>query len=89
MGCIGFSEKFVTQSKTLIALTPVVLIGSNGMHFFIGYCLINTTPTNYHVTDPSTHGVYEERIDEICTIIHDNWGQVTWMEPTWMHMYII
>ncbi|CAI9784861.1 unnamed protein product [Fraxinus pennsylvanica] len=28
------------------------------------------------VTYPSTHGVYEECIDEICNIIHDNGGQV-------------
>ncbi|XP_010429623.1 PREDICTED: glycine dehydrogenase (decarboxylating) 2, mitochondrial [Camelina sativa] len=28
------------------------------------------------VTYPSTHGVYEEGIDEICNIIHDNGGQV-------------
>ncbi|PKI70716.1 hypothetical protein CRG98_008949 [Punica granatum] len=28
------------------------------------------------VTYPSTHGVYEEAIDEICKIIHDNGGQV-------------
>ncbi|KAF9662319.1 hypothetical protein SADUNF_Sadunf18G0040600 [Salix dunnii] len=28
------------------------------------------------VTYPSTHGVYEKGIDEICEIIHDNGGQV-------------
>ncbi|KAL6524003.1 hypothetical protein OROMI_031098 [Orobanche minor] len=28
------------------------------------------------VTYPSTHGVYEEGIDEICKVIHDNGGQV-------------
>lgn len=28
------------------------------------------------MTYPSTHGVYEEGIDEICKIIHDNGGQV-------------
>nr|AAS16361.1 glycine dehydrogenase P protein [Oryza sativa Indica Group] len=28
------------------------------------------------VTYPSTHGVYEEGIDEICRIIHENGGQV-------------
>ncbi|KAL5728799.1 glycine dehydrogenase (aminomethyl-transferring) [Ranunculus cassubicifolius] len=28
------------------------------------------------VTYPSTHGVYEEGIDEICNIIHENGGQV-------------
>ncbi|VFQ60804.1 unnamed protein product [Cuscuta campestris] len=28
------------------------------------------------VTYPSTHGVYEEGIDDICNIIHDNGGQV-------------
>ncbi|XP_051119380.1 glycine dehydrogenase (decarboxylating), mitochondrial [Andrographis paniculata] len=28
------------------------------------------------VTYPSTHGVYEEGIDEICKIIHENGGQV-------------
>lgn len=28
------------------------------------------------MTYPSTHGVYEEGIDEICKIIHENGGQV-------------
>ncbi|CAD6231452.1 unnamed protein product [Miscanthus lutarioriparius] len=28
------------------------------------------------VTYPSTHGVYEEGVDEICRIIHENGGQV-------------
>lgn len=28
------------------------------------------------VTYPSTHGVYEERIREVCQIVHDNGGQV-------------
>jgi glycine dehydrogenase len=28
------------------------------------------------VTYPSTHGVYEDGIDEICQLIHDNGGQV-------------
>jgi glycine dehydrogenase len=28
------------------------------------------------VTYPSTHGVFEEKIKEICTIVHDNGGQV-------------
>jgi glycine dehydrogenase len=28
------------------------------------------------ITYPSTHGVYEEGVDEICRIIHDNGGQV-------------
>ena len=28
------------------------------------------------VTYPSTHGVFEEGIQEICRIIHDNGGQV-------------
>ena len=28
------------------------------------------------ITYPSTHGVYEESIVEICQIIHDNGGQV-------------
>merc|ERR1712032_426480 len=28
------------------------------------------------VTYPSTYGVYEEKIDQICTMIHDNGGQV-------------
>ncbi|KAL5071675.1 hypothetical protein RYX36_022562 [Vicia faba] len=30
----------------------------------------------FMVTYPSTHGVYEEGIDDICKIIHDNGGQV-------------
>ena len=28
------------------------------------------------ITYPSTHGVYEEGVDEICKIVHDNGGQV-------------
>ncbi len=28
------------------------------------------------ITYPSTYGVYEEGVDEICQIIHDNGGQV-------------
>ena len=28
------------------------------------------------VTYPSTHGVFEEQISEICELIHDNGGQV-------------
>ena len=28
------------------------------------------------ITYPSTHGVYEEGVDEICKIIHNNGGQV-------------
>ena len=28
------------------------------------------------ITYPSTHGVYEEGVDEICNIIHANGGQV-------------
>ena len=28
------------------------------------------------ITYPSTHGVYEEGVDEICAIIHDAGGQV-------------
>ena len=30
----------------------------------------------HQVAYPSTHGVYEEGIDEICMIIHENGGQV-------------
>jgi glycine dehydrogenase len=28
------------------------------------------------ITYPSTYGVYEEGVDEICRIIHENGGQV-------------
>ena len=28
------------------------------------------------ITYPSTHGVYEEGVDEICNIVHANGGQV-------------
>ena len=28
------------------------------------------------VTYPSTHGVFEENITELCKIVHDNGGQV-------------
>ena len=30
----------------------------------------------FMITYPSTHGVFEERIKEICQIVHDNGGQV-------------
>ncbi|GMH32889.1 hypothetical protein BSKO_00723 [Bryopsis sp. KO-2023] len=30
----------------------------------------------FMITYPSTHGVYEEGVDEICNIIHENGGQV-------------
>ncbi len=30
------------------------------------------------VTYPSTHGVFEESIVDICNIIHNNGGQVLW-----------
>ncbi|KAF3440195.1 hypothetical protein FNV43_RR18476 [Rhamnella rubrinervis] len=36
------------------------------------------------VTYPSTHGVYEEGINEICKIIHDNGGQVGLTSPGWI-----
>jgi glycine dehydrogenase len=35
-----------------------------------------TTLAALMVTYPSTHGVFEERIREICEIVHDNGGQV-------------
>ena len=28
------------------------------------------------ITYPSTYGVYEEGVDEICRVIHENGGQV-------------
>lgn len=28
------------------------------------------------ITYPSTHGVYEDGVDEICRVIHENGGQV-------------
>ncbi|KAH0969465.1 hypothetical protein GBA52_028646 [Prunus armeniaca] len=40
------------------------------------------------VTYPSTHGVYEEGIDEICKIIHDNGGQV-YMDGANMNAQIV
>ena len=30
----------------------------------------------FMVTYPSTHGVYEEGIDEMCNVIHEHGGQV-------------
>lgn len=33
------------------------------------------------ITYPSTHGVYEEGVDEICQAIHDNGGQVGRRQP--------
>ena len=32
------------------------------------------------VTYPSTHGVFEEKISEICELIHKNGGQVCMTE---------
>lgn len=45
---------------------------------FNEYCITEYLQfrVNLQVTYPSTHGVYEEGIDEICKIIHDNGGQV-------------
>ena len=34
------------------------------------------------VTYPSTHGVFEEGIREICEIIHAHAGRFTWMAQT-------
>ncbi|KAI3824880.1 hypothetical protein L1987_06352 [Smallanthus sonchifolius] len=40
------------------------------------------------VTYPLTHGVYEEGIDEICKIIHDNGGQV-YMDGANMNVQVV
>ncbi|KAI3824868.1 hypothetical protein L1987_06340 [Smallanthus sonchifolius] len=40
------------------------------------------------VTYPLTHGVYEEGIDEICKIIHDNGGQV-YMDSANMNAQVV
>ena len=40
------------------------------------------------ITYPSTHGVYEEGVDEICRIIHDNGGQV-YMDGANMNAQVI
>ena len=57
-------------------------------HSRLVICSVLAVPLNSHTTDglcrlgalmityPSTHGVYEEGVDEICRIIHDNGGQV-------------
>jgi hypothetical protein len=42
----------------------------------------------FQVTYPSTHGVYEEGIDEICKIIHENGGQV-YMDGANMNAQVI
>ena len=34
------------------------------------------------ITYPSTHGIFEEEIKEICEIIHACGAQVIWTEPT-------
>lgn len=39
------------------------------------------------VTYPSTHGVYEEGVDEICKIIYGNGGQV-YMDGTHMFVFL-
>ena len=42
----------------------------SGFEFWVlGLCL-------GQITYPSTHGVYEEGVDDICRIIHENGGQV-------------
>lgn len=40
------------------------------------------------ITYPSTHGVYEEGVDEICNIIHENGGQV-YMDGANMNAQVI
>ena len=40
-----------------------------------GACLLGSLAA-LMITYPSTYGVYEEGVDEICRIIHDNGGQV-------------
>lgn len=42
----------------------------------------------FMITYPSTHGVYEEGVDEICKIIHDNGGQV-YMDGANMNAQVI
>ena len=34
------------------------------------------------VTYPSTHGVFEDAIRDICAVIHEYGGQVTWTART-------
>lgn len=46
------------------------------MFDFVAFTRLCKDYTKFQVTYPSTHGVYEEGIDEICKIIHDNGGQV-------------
>ena len=46
------------------------------------------------ITYPSTHGVYEDNVDEICRIVHDNGGQVCSLSLSlsislYIHMYTL
>ena len=34
------------------------------------------------ITYPSTHGVFEESIEEVCAKVHEAGGMFTWMAPT-------
>jgi glycine cleavage system protein P-like pyridoxal-binding family len=58
---------------------PVLLESMLGLWLFVP--IIRYGDANYSIKRlliqyPSTHGVYEEGIDETCKIIHDNGGQV-------------
>lgn len=44
--------------------------------YYLFHVVVPSKKLIIQVTYPSTHGVYEEGIDEICKIVHDNGGQV-------------
>ena len=53
--------------------SPILhLSASLPLTFLVSLC----PPLPAQITYPSTHGVYEEGVDEICRIIHENGGQV-------------
>ncbi|KAL0330434.1 UNVERIFIED_CONTAM: Glycine dehydrogenase (decarboxylating), mitochondrial [Sesamum radiatum] len=73
----GFQEMFKNLGEMLCTITGFdsfsLQPNAGAAGEYAGLMVIRA----YHmVTYPSTHGVYEEGIDEICKIIHDNGGQV-------------
>lgn len=79
-GNINIEElrKAAEANKENLSALMVCIILHNGV-VIVFYCIYRERIEIYfefQVTYPSTHGVYEEGIDEICKIIHDNGGQV-------------
>lgn len=72
-------KKAAEANKQNLSALMVRLHFLTNWYLFNEYCITEYLQwfcVNLQVTYPSTHGVYEEGIDEICKIIHDNGGQV-------------